>query len=463
MALKKLPDNPDETKMSLGEHLDELRVRIIRALLGLALAMGLTLWFGSEMIKVLQAPFYEAAAQCNIPDAKLVTHKAPEAFMMYFRVCLLAGFILASPWIFYQMWLFIAAGLYPHERKYVNWGVPFSAGLFCLGAFTFLYFIAKQMMLFFLGFGDSFLGDVTQLLNLREYIALMTTMMLVFGLAFQLPIVIFILGKMGLVTVKQLNHYRRHAIVAILIIAALATSPSPVDQVGLAIPLWLLYEIGILLVYFYGKDAMERKRAKKAAAEGGTALATAGGGDPYDQTAATFDDSAGLTDATARYGQDHEDYYNDSNYDDEDYDEEDYGQYAGDDYSDDYGEGGYGGEDYGEDYEDQDYYGDESEEWDESGFADDDQASAGDETDDVFEEEGGYVWSPPGTVDQADDDETEDGAEADVPAEDVTDDGAEADESVDDVKPDESADDETDDDVPVEDETDDDEKPDDES
>ena len=421
MARKRLPDNPDDTKMSLGEHLDELRSRIIRALLGLVLAMSVTLWYGAEMLEVLQRPFYDAAAECNVKDAKLVTHKAPESFVMYFRVCFLAGFILASPWIFYQMWQFIAAGLYPHERKYINWGVPASAGLFCLGAFVFLYFIAEQMMVFFLSFGDKFMGHITPLFNLREYVALMTTMMLVFGLAFQLPIVLFILGKMGLVTSKQLNHYRRHAIVIILVIAALATSPSPVDQIGLAIPLWLLYEIGILLVYFYGKESEDRKRAK----QGGTALATTGGdGDGDDGTAGstTTDDATGGVD----YSEDYEDYYNDDHYDDEDYDEEDHDE-------EDYGEGGYGGEDY----EDQDYYGDEDQ-WDESGFGDDesaedDQASVDDEEDDVFEEDGGYSWSPPtqpGTVEEAPDDEPDGEPDGDEP-----DGEAEADEPDDDEKP----------------------------
>ena len=406
MAWKRLPNNPDDTKMSLGEHLEELRTRIIRALLGLIVAMGVTIWFGTDIIEILRYPFDQVLKEYPEIAGEIVVRKAPEAFMMYFRVSLLAGLVLASPWIFYQMWQFIAAGLYPNERKYVNWGVPFSAGLFIFGAFFFLRFIAKPMMTFFMVFGHRYVGGVVPRFDLREHIALMTTMMVVFGLAFQMPIVIFILGKMGLVTVKQLKKYRRYVIVIILIVAALATSPSPVDQVGLAVPMWLLYELGILLVHFFCKPkGTEEAQGDEQAPT--TALATTGGGDADADagTAATqpapADDAAGETDYDQGYGEDYEDYYNDENYDDEDY--------------------GYEEDDGGEEDDEAD-----DGRWNESGFADDepaatDQAPPDDEQAGLFEEESGYSWSPTPQPDEAEQAPTGDEPE-DEPGDEVDDD-----------------------------------------
>ena len=444
MARKKLPDNPDDTKMSLGEHLEELRVRIIRALLGLVVALGITLWYGDNILNALEAPVVEVMQEFNIKGS-IVSGTPHQPFMLWMRASMLAAFVLASPWIFYQMWMFIAAGLYPNERKYVNWGVPFSALLFCAGALFFLGFIAKQIMRFFLGFGQSYMPHVMPMLNVKEYISLMTTLMVVFGLAFQMPIVVFILGKMGLVTVKQLNKYRRYVIVIILIVAAFATSPSPVDQVGLAIPMWLLYELGILLVHFFCKPKPEEEAGFGEEGDGapGTALATTGAG------AASYDDGTTETDYDEGYGENYEDYYNDSEYDDEDYGEEDYGEedYAGEDYA-------------GEDYEDQDY----GTEWDESGFADDeqattDEASADDESDDIFEEDSGYSWSPP-SMPEADEEAPADDEFDDEPDEDETDGDAADNEPGGDEPDDDEAGDEPDDNEPDGDEPGDDAEPD---
>jgi len=384
-----LPDNPDDTKMSLGDHLEELRVRIIRALLGLVAAFAITCWFGTEILGVLQAPVVEVMAEYNIDKASLVSRTVSMPFMLYVRAAMTGAFIIASPWIFYQMWLFIAAGLYPHERKYVNWAVPFSALLFCAGAAFFLLFIAKQIMRFFLGFGVQFMPEVAPMLDIKDYFALVTTLMIVFGLAFQTPIVVFILGKMGLVTVAQLRKVRRYVIVVILIIAALATSPSPVDQIGLAVPMWLLYEIGILLVYFFCKPKEEEDY------DGGDY-------DDYDPYGSSHTALAGATyntgydhgtpglDYDYEHGEHYENYYSDEYYDDEYYPDEPQGGAESD--NSDYGE--YGDDNYYDDY-DYDSSGDQGfteDDWsyDESSDGDDDEAKP----DVDFESESGYSWRP---------------------------------------------------------------------
>ena len=144
----------------------------------------------------------------------------------------------------------------------MHYAVPSSAGLFIIGAVFFLTVVSDQMFKFFIWFNTSFL-DVKMVITLDKYITLVCLMMLVFGLGFQTPLAVLLLAKMGLVTTKTLNRYRKHVIVGLLILAAMVTSPSPVDQVLLAVPMWLLYELGVLLAYFL----VEKPRKKEEEAE----------------------------------------------------------------------------------------------------------------------------------------------------------------------------------------------------
>ena len=235
--------------MSLGEHLEELRKRLIYALVGLVLAMVATMCFGKQILGILQEPYIQAMRNAGVAEAliRLNVLRAQDGFLIYFRVSLISGLILSAPWTFYHLWKFVAAGLYKRERRYVMSAVPFSAILFICGSVFFLLVVSKTMLAFFIGF-NQWLG-VTPMVTLKDHIKFMTTLMLVFGLGFQTPLVVFVLGKVGIVSLKTLNKYRKHVIVLFLILAALVTSPSPVDQIALAIPMWLLYELGILLVY----------------------------------------------------------------------------------------------------------------------------------------------------------------------------------------------------------------------
>jgi len=252
-------DEDGMRKMTLVEHLDELRMRIIRAVIGLAVGMGIALALSPQIIDILCAPFHEIA---KAGQANLVTTGHIDPFLMYLKMALYVGIIISAPWLFYQIWMFISAGLYSHERRYVKLAVPFSAGLFIIGALFFLVYISPLLLGFFYVFSTKVMG-VKPMITLQKHITFMTNMMLVFGICFQMPIAVLLLGKMGLVTVKTLNRYRKHVIVAILIIAAFTTSPSPLDQIALAIPMWMLYELGVVLVYFL----VERKRRKEEEAE----------------------------------------------------------------------------------------------------------------------------------------------------------------------------------------------------
>jgi sec-independent protein translocase protein TatC len=242
--------------MTLVEHLEELRTRIIRALIGLGVGMVIALILSQPVLQIIERPFKLAVGKPLTYTDMMVP------FNVYMQIALYMGLVIGAPWIFYQIWMFIAAGLYKHERKYVVYAVPFSASLFIMGAMFFLFYVSPMLLTAFNIF-NKWMG-VEPMVTLDNHVTFMTNMMLVFGFCFQMPIAVLILGKMGLVTVKTLGRFRRHIIVAILILAAVLTGPSPLDQISLAIPMWMLYELGVLLVYFL----VEKKRRAEDAAMG---------------------------------------------------------------------------------------------------------------------------------------------------------------------------------------------------
>jgi Tat protein translocase TatC len=169
-------------------------------------------------------------------------------FITYIKIALVAGLLLTSPWVFYQLWMFVAAGLYPHEKRYVYMAVPFTVVLFVCGALFFLIIVAPLTLKFMVGFNQRIL-DVRSQFTFQHYISFVSHLILVFGLAFQTPTAIFFLNRTGLVSIAALNKSRKFVILIIFIVAAIATPPDVISQVMLAIPLYLLFELGILLSY----------------------------------------------------------------------------------------------------------------------------------------------------------------------------------------------------------------------
>lgn len=179
------------------------------------------------------------------PRVSAKSLSAHEPFMIYLKASLLVGAVLAGPWIFYQIWTFVAAGLYPHEKRYVNVYLPFSIGLFLLGVGV-AFFLVFEPVLHFLFTFNRYLG-ISPEPRITEWLGFVLMLPLGFGVAFQLPLVMLFLERIGVFTVKAYLAYWRVAILVIFVIAAILTPPDPWSMSLLAMPLSLLYFGGVLL------------------------------------------------------------------------------------------------------------------------------------------------------------------------------------------------------------------------
>lgn len=230
---------PEEREMSFLDHLEELRWRLIKALLGVVVGTALCFIFIDWlMANVLIKP--AADAGINLQNLKPFGQ-----VLLYMEVALAGGIIISIPNILYQLWKFIAPGLLPRERKYISSIVSFSSVCFLAGI-AFAYFVILPTALkFFAGFGSP---DIENNIAINEYMSFIVSLMLGAGVVFELPMVSWFLSKLGILTPAFMRHYRRHAIVAIFILSALLTpGTDPISQIFLAIPLIFLYELSILV------------------------------------------------------------------------------------------------------------------------------------------------------------------------------------------------------------------------
>jgi len=247
------PEEEDEDeegmlRMSFLDHLEELRRRIISALVGLAVAFFAALVFANELWDLVRAPAVEALTKIGVkPDLMIISPM--EGFsIIWVKVPLVAALFVGSPWILYQVWSFIAPGLYKKERRYAAPFVICTAGLFITGG-LFAYFVAFRFGLAFL-LGIGHLQGVSPMVSLTEYFDLFVNVMLGVGLVFELPILIFFLVLLRIVTPKFLVDNSRYAILLIVIIAAVVTPTPDVFNLTLfAVPMILLYFIGVFAGY----------------------------------------------------------------------------------------------------------------------------------------------------------------------------------------------------------------------
>jgi sec-independent protein translocase protein TatC len=179
------------------------------------------------------------------PRVRIKSLNAQEAFAVYVKASLLVGILLASPWIFFQIWHFVAAGLYPHERSYVHMYLPFSLGLFLMGAALAFFVVFQPVLNFLLGFNRSLGIDPDPRIN--EWLGFVLMLPIGFGIGFQLPLIMLFLERIGVFTVRSYLAYWRIAILVIFVMAAILSPPDPYSMLLMAFPLTLLYFGGILL------------------------------------------------------------------------------------------------------------------------------------------------------------------------------------------------------------------------
>jgi sec-independent protein translocase protein TatC len=234
--------------MSFISHLDELRHRLIVCFI--ALGIGVVICYGFKewlFNDILTRPLNKVMA----PGDKMIFTGLTEAFFVYLKTALLGGLLLALPVIIYEMWCFIAPGLYTKERRFILPLVLLSS-VFFIGGVLFAYFIILPFAFkYLLSFSS---GSIKALPSMKEYFSLASILLLAFGLTFELPLVLTLLGRLGLVTPSFLGKNRKYAILLIFVLAAFITpTPDAVNQCLMAFPLMILYEVGILGVRLFGK------------------------------------------------------------------------------------------------------------------------------------------------------------------------------------------------------------------
>lgn len=237
-----IPEDEQEAEMTFLDHLEELRWRLIYALIGLVAATALCWIFIDYLIEfILLKPARDAGAD-------LQNLKPFGQLFMYFQVSIVAGLVLSIPNIFYQLWKFIAPALKKKERRYIFYIVIYSTICFLAGI-VFAYYVMLPLTLQFASqFGSP---DISNTFAIDEYLSIIISVMLAAGLVFELPMISFFLTKLGILTPQFMRKYRRHSIVVIMILAAFLTpGADPVSQLILAVPLVVLYEISILISKF---------------------------------------------------------------------------------------------------------------------------------------------------------------------------------------------------------------------
>lgn len=230
--------------MSLGDHLEELRVRLWLSLIGLFIGLATCMIFGKYLVGVLKAPYDKIVADLELTINLIAIHPA-EGFMVYIKTSLLFGLLISSPWVIWQIWAFVASGLYKKERKFAYAVAPISAILFLSGSIFFMMVVAPLTMGFFIRFNTYM--DVQSQFTLHNYITMILMLVLAFGLAFQMPIVIVFAERMHLVTIEKLTSIRKFMILGLVVVSAMITPPDFISQVAMAGPMYILYEASIIV------------------------------------------------------------------------------------------------------------------------------------------------------------------------------------------------------------------------
>lgn len=235
-------------RMPLTSHLEELRRKLIIASISWLVAFLACYAYAEPLFNLIADPVRQALPE----GTSLVFITATEPFFTYLKVGAIAGLLVSMPVIFWQIWSFIAPGLYQHEKRYVIPFVIASTLCFATGAYFGFRFVFPMAFKVLIEFGTGS-GDLNAMLSMGSYLSLSSKLLLAFGLVFELPVVIFFLARMGIVDHKLLARNRKFALLAAFLIGAMLTPPDVFSQTALALPFIVLYEIGIIVARLFGK------------------------------------------------------------------------------------------------------------------------------------------------------------------------------------------------------------------
>jgi len=235
----------DDKGMSLIEHLSELRLRLTRSAYSIFFGMCLAWGISDHLFNLIRKPI-----QQYLPGGGLVYTGPIDKFMAHIKIAFVAGLVLSAPFWLYQLWKFISPALYKNEKKMASGFIFFGTIQFVLGV-LFSYFIVLPMAFKFL---MSFGGDIDKpMITIDQYMSFFTQTAIVFGLTFEMPVVISFLGIAGLVSQRFLKENRKYAVVGITVVSGIVAPPDALSMILLMIPLWVMYEISILIVGFFEK------------------------------------------------------------------------------------------------------------------------------------------------------------------------------------------------------------------
>ncbi len=254
-------ENIQSKKMALMEHIIELRTRLMYSVGAILVAFMFCYYFSQDIYAFLVRPLADVLGE----DRRLIYTALHEAFFTYIKVSFFAALFLSFPVVASQLWRFVAPGLYKHEKKAFLPFLVLSPILFFMGGSLVYYFIIPLAWKFFVGFetlGGNGMMPIQLEAKVDQYLSLIMRLILAFGISFQLPILLTLLARVGAATSRGLAAKRKYAVVIVFIVAAVLTPPDLISQIGLAVPIMILYEISI-----YSVRAVERKREAREAEE----------------------------------------------------------------------------------------------------------------------------------------------------------------------------------------------------